>query len=142
MREGFFERGPVFGLRHLKARELIVALELRPLTETGKLSPGHAVGVVLECGARQDAFGLVADVEKDGVGGDGDDGAFQLAGVALGLVGMAALELREQIAEGFGGGFRCGWTGEDGFGMISFDIIGYRPFSAQRPPFDEVSQTH
>ena len=57
---------------------------------------------------------------------------------ALYAMGMAVLKLREQIAEGFGGGFRCGLTGEDEFGMISFDIMAYVLF-CHEVPFPEIS---
>ena len=64
------------------------------MTETGKVSPGlTAFGVVVEGRAGQNAFGLVADVEEDLVGGEGDDDALELtlAGL-LGFVRVAALE--------------------------------------------------
>ena len=56
----------------------------------------------LQRGEREDAFGLVADVEEDCLCGHGDHRAFQLF-AALGLARVALLELRENVAEGFRG---------------------------------------
>ncbi len=78
--EGCFERRPVARLRHFEARELIVMLFIAAGDGDGEAVAGlYAFGVVIEGRAGQNALGLVADVEKDLVGGDGDDGALQLS---------------------------------------------------------------
>ena len=66
---------------------------------TLKLSPGG--GGRGEGGEGQDAFGLVADVEEDGVGGEGGYGGVDLllAGFADG--GVALLVLLEEVFELF-----------------------------------------
>ena len=59
----------------------------------------------MEIRERQNAFALEADVEEYGVGGDSDDGAFELfrTFIAGTLSRVALLKLREQVAEGFVG---------------------------------------
>ena len=118
--EGCFKRGPVAGLRDFEARELVVALFVAAFDRDGTLFAGlHAFGIVFEGRARQNAFGLVADVEKDLVGGEGDDGALNLLCAGRGLVGVALLELGEDVGEvflrlgglfgrGYGRGLDCG----------------------------------
>ena len=77
--KGGFEGRPVAGLRHFEARELVVVLFVAAGDGDGEGVAGlDGFGVVLEGRAGQNAFGLVADVEEDLVGGEGDDGALQL----------------------------------------------------------------
>ena len=76
---------------------------MRPLTETGKLSPGSTASALFSKAVqREDAFGFVTDVEEDGVGGEGGDGGVDLllAGFADG--GVALLVLLEEVFELFG----------------------------------------
>ena len=88
------------------------------------MSPGFGgFAGTLEGGERQNAFGLESDIEDDRVGGNGDYRAFQLFAAVFALMGMALLELREQVAEGLvglggGRGFRNavvgnGWIGHE-----------------------------
>ena len=83
-----------------------------------------AFGIVFKGRARQHALSLVADIEKDLVGGEGDDRALQLLCAACGLVRVAALKLGKQrgkvfrrLCDGFGSvfggglGFRNGFVG-------------------------------
>ena len=106
--EGGFESRPVAGLRDFEAGELVVVLLVAAGDGDGEGVAGlDAFGIVLKSGAGQNALGLVADVEKDLVGGEGDDGALQLLCAGLGLVGVAALEVAEQVGEGLGGFFFC-----------------------------------
>ena len=127
--EGGFEGRPVAGLRDLEARELVVVLLVAAGDGDGECVAGlDAFGVVLKGGAGQNAFSLVADVEKDLVGGEGDDGALQLLCAGLGFVRVAALEVAEQIGEGLGGfffdGFRCGRLSNGDLGLGSEDRFG------------------
>ena len=112
------------GWRYFEARELVVVLLIAAGDGDGEGVAGlDAVGVVFEGRARQHAFGLVADVEEDLVGGEGDDRALQLLLAGLGFMGVGRLEVLEQGAEVFyrvfggsrrrrrfnrGGGGRCG----------------------------------
>ena len=59
-------------------------------------------GIVLEGRTGQNALGFVADVEKNLIGGERDDGALQLPCARLALVGVGALEGGEQVGEGLG----------------------------------------
>ena len=98
--KGGFKGRPVAGLGHLEAGELVVVFLVAAGDGDGEGVAGlDAFGVVLEGGAGQHALGLVADVEEDLVGGEGDDGALQLLCAGLGLVGVAALEVAEQVGE-------------------------------------------
>ncbi len=91
--EGFFERGPVDGLDHFVAGEFVVALGVATLDGDGEGVAGvDGLGVVFEGGAREDAFGFVADVEVDGFGVERDDGALELGVGALGFVRVRVLE--------------------------------------------------
>ena len=107
--EGCFEGRPVARLRDFEAGELVVVLLIAAGDGDGEAVAGlDALSVVVKGRAGQNALGLVADVEEDLVGGEGDDGALQLLCAGLGLVRVAALEVAEQIGEGFGGFFLCG----------------------------------
>ena len=76
---------------------------------------GRSLGV-LEDGERKDAFGFEADVEEDGVDGDGDYGGFDLL-AGLGLA-VSLLELLQEVGEGFGGVRGVGFvSGASGIGM-------------------------
>ena len=75
-------------------------------------------GVVGEGRTGQNALGLIADVEKDLVGGEGDDRALKLALAGLGFVRVAALEVVEQVGEGFLRLQRLGGFGGDGGGRF------------------------
>ncbi len=100
--EGCFERGPVAGLRDAEARELVVALFVAAAYGDGDLVAGfHALGVVRECGTRQNTFDLVANVEENLIGRERDDGALNLLHAGGWLVGVAALELGEDVGEVF-----------------------------------------
>ena len=69
--EGGFESGPVAGLGDFEARELVVVLFVAASDGDGKGVAGlDGFGVVVKGGAGKNAFGLVADVEKDLVGGE------------------------------------------------------------------------
>ncbi len=115
--EGGFEGRPVAGLGHLEAGELVVVLLVAAGDGDGEGVAGlDGFGVVLKGGAGQNALGFVADVEEDLVGGEGDDGALQLLCAGLGLVGVAALEVAEQVGEGLGGLFVFGLGLGDGLG--------------------------
>ena len=113
--EGGFEGRPVAGLRNLEARELVVVFLVAAGDGDGDGVAGlDGFGVVFEGRAGQNAFGLVADIEEDLVGGEGDDGALQLPCAGFGLVRVAALEVAKQIGEGLGGFFFDGvgdWFG-------------------------------
>ena len=123
MREGFFQGGPVFGLGHVKASQLIVTFEIAAFHGDRKFfTGGDSFGVVLECGAGQNSLGLVADVQVHKFGVGGHDGALELAGATLCAMGMVVLKLREQLAERFGGGF-CGWF--NGRRRIWCDLVGH-----------------
>ena len=102
LREGFFKRGPVAGLRYLESRELVVALFVAALDrDEDFVARLHAFGIVRESGARQNAFGLVADVDENLFGGEGDDGALDLLRAGCGLVGVAVLELGQDVGKVF-----------------------------------------
>ena len=78
---------------------------------TGILSPGFTL-FVDEIAERKSAFGLVSEIDDDGLGRYGDDGAFHLR---LGLATVFALKLRECVVEGLSGfGTGCE-SGELGF---------------------------
>ena len=65
------------------------------------MSPTLTASALLREGrAGQHALGLVADVEEDLLGGEGDDNAFELALAGFAAMGVAALEVFEQIGEG------------------------------------------
>ncbi len=97
--KGGFERRPIARLRNAEARELVVALFIAAGDGDGKGVAGLTrFGIVLECGARQNAFHLVADVEDDLIGGERDDGAFELLG--FGAMRVRALEFRKQVGKG------------------------------------------
>ena len=52
-------------------------------------------------GKGENAFGLVSDIENDGVGGHGNHGAFAALFSGLALAGMALLILGKRVFEGF-----------------------------------------
>ena len=56
-------------------------------------------GVVGEGRTGQNALGLVADVEEDLIGGEGNDDALELALAGLGFVRVAALKVVEQVGK-------------------------------------------
>ncbi len=102
LRKGFFKCGPVAGLGDLETREVVVALFIAALDPDEELVAGlYTFGVVLESGAREDALRFVADVDEGLFGGEGDDGALDLLNAGAWLVGMALLELGENIGEVF-----------------------------------------
>ena len=77
--EGALQRGPVLRPRDLEARQFVVAFGIAALDgDRNLVARLYGFAGALEDGQRQNAFGLVADVEQDRIGGDGDDGAFQL----------------------------------------------------------------
>ena len=83
-----------------EARELVVALGVatfdgdgEAIAESGRLLVGG------KDGEGEDAFCLVADVDEDGVRGEGHDGAAELA-AGVCLVGVGALEVGEEVGEG------------------------------------------
>ena len=63
----------------------------------------------------EDAFGLVADVEEDGVGGDGGYGAFDLLIAFAGVARVGVLILGEDFVKGLGEGL-SGFRDGIGFG--------------------------
>ena len=68
--EGALQGGPVAGLRDAEARELVVALLVAAGDGDGERVAGlDGFGIVRKGRARQNAFGLVADVEEDLIGG-------------------------------------------------------------------------
>ncbi len=96
--EGALEGGPVAGLSDAKAREIVVALLIAAGDGDGEAVAGiDAFGVVREGRAGQNAFHLVADVEDNLIGGEGNDRALQLAG--FGAMGVRALECGERVGE-------------------------------------------
>ena len=100
--EGCFEGGPVAGLGHFEEREVVIALFVAAFDgDIYRVAGLDAFGIVPEGGARKDALGFVADVDKDLVGGEGDDGALDLLNAGGRLVGMALLELGEDVGEVF-----------------------------------------
>ena len=75
----------------------------------------NTFGIVGKSGERENAFRLVADVDENLFGGEGDDGALDLLNAGCGFVGVALLELGEDVGEVFlrlgglfGRGFCCG----------------------------------
>jgi hypothetical protein len=56
-------------------------------------------------GEGENAFGLVSDVEDNGVGSEGDNGGFAALSAGFALAGMAVLVLGENILKGFDGGW-------------------------------------
>jgi hypothetical protein len=79
LREGFFKCGPVAGLGDLETREVVVALFIAALDRDKDLVTGlHTFGAVRESGEREDAFCLVANVDEDLFGGEGNDCALDL----------------------------------------------------------------
>ena len=104
--EGALKGRPVAGLRHAEARELVVAFLVAAGDGDGERVAGFdAFGVRGEGRTRQNAFGLVADVEKDLIGGERDDRALQLFGFC-GAMRVRALEGRKRVGKGLGGFFR------------------------------------
>lgn len=102
--EGLFERGPVFWLRDTQAGELVVALFVAALD--GDHEPGawfDGLVCALEQGERENALCLVADIDEDLLGGDGDDGSGDLAAVVRGSARVGLLVLLKDLVEGFGG---------------------------------------
>ncbi len=100
--EGFLEAGPVLGLLDLQLRKRVVAFRAAAgdadRHDVAHLHARIPLGVA-EVAGREDALRLQPDVNKDGLGRHGDNGAFAGAGFLL----ARALELREHL--GKGGGF-------------------------------------
>ena len=99
--EGGFQGRPVARLGHLEARKLVVVLGVaagnRDRETVARLD---LFGIVLEGRTGQNALGFVADVEKNLIGGERDDGALQLLCARFGPVRVAVLEGAEQVGEG------------------------------------------
>ena len=117
--KSFFEGGEVPGLRDLEEGELIVAVFVAAFDgDEEVVAEGGRGG---EGGEGEDAFGLVADVEEDGVCGDGGDGGVDLLAPAFGGGGVALIVLLEQGVErlgGFGDFDGLGGFGGDGIGHV------------------------
>ena len=104
--ESGFQGRPVAGLRHFKAGKLVVVLFVAAGYGDGEgVAEFDGFGIVVKGGARQNAFGFVADVEEDLIGGDGHDGALQLLCAGVGLVRVGLLKGGEQVGEGLRGFF-------------------------------------
>ncbi len=81
--KGFFEGAVVLGRGDALAGELVVAVEVAAFDGDAEFVAGFdGLFGGAEGGEGQDAFGLVADVEEDGIGGDGDYGGVDLFGAA------------------------------------------------------------
>ena len=122
--ERLFQRRPVRDGGQPVQGECVVALFVAALGGDAKrIARRNRIGIVREGGAQQDTLCLVADVEIYRVVRNRHDSAFQLFCPVVGLVGVATLKLRKQIAKGFGrfGGCfgRFFWSGGD-FG----DFVG------------------
>ncbi len=106
--EGALHGVPVPGLLDADAGELVVALGVAALDGDGELvadaDGGAGVGEEVE---GEDALGFEADVDEDGVGGEGDDGAADPLST-LHRACVAALEGEELVAKGLGGFDRFG----------------------------------
>ena len=76
--ERLLQRRPVLRPLHLDPRKLVVAFRIAALDRDRHLVAGlHRVAGGLELRQRNDAFGLVADIEEHRFAGDRDHGALQ-----------------------------------------------------------------
>ena len=97
--KGRLQGRPVPRLRHAEARELVIALFIASRDGNREdVAWLDVYGIVFKSGARQNAFGFVADVEENLIGGKGDHFPLQLLGV--GLPGVAAIVSRERVGKG------------------------------------------
>ncbi len=96
--EGCFKCGPVAGLGDFEEREIVVAFFVAAFhRDVYRIARLDTFSIVPESGARKNAFRLVANVHENLVGGEGDDGALDLLHAGGRLMGMALLELREDV---------------------------------------------
>ena len=76
--EGFLQRRPIHGALDLEARKFVIAVEIAALDRDQRLVAGLE-RLSLQRGERQNSLRLESDVEKNGVGGHGDDRGFESA---------------------------------------------------------------
>ena len=102
--EGFLQGGPVFRTRDLGAGELVVAVSVAALNRHQQLVARlYLLAFVLEIGQGQDAFALVADIQKDRIRGYGNDGSFELFAAIFTKARVALFILGKQLIKRFVG---------------------------------------
>jgi len=97
------------------AGQNVVALFVASL-DADREGVAHLNGSLVEVGQGQHALGLVADVDKDLIGRNRDDGANQLLLAVFGLVRVAALEGMSKSAKDSSGSSGSATTGATGSG--------------------------
>ena len=97
--ECLLQRRPVRGTLDAGPREFVIAFFIAAFDGDQELvARFHFLAGALKKRERKNAFGLIADVEEDRVGGDGDNRSLELF-CAFGLVGVGLLVLSKEIAE-------------------------------------------
>src|SRR6478752_7103199 len=106
--ECLLERGPVRGAGDFAQGDFVIAFGVAALHGNQQLVSGLYGFTGRERAERQNAFGLEAYIEQDGIGGKRDDGGFNPAAAffLLRLVRVALLKLRKNVFEGFAFGGR------------------------------------